>query len=202
MPEFLTAPVGVRPLGFLAGPVFAPAVAGVRALAFAPGRTEPAELVREAGELEGRMIVLARRSEFSPATGDPEKWRPAAGYGWGTVRLGRELGVGELVTCRRVAQGAPDTTQTGTGRNAFGDVADWSEVLECGCVVSLIGPDDEPEVGDVFTVEGRTYVCFFVDVVSAVGSERYLTLRAVRWNGLTVKRRVEADFEIPTMVEV
>lgn len=143
-------------------------------------------------------IVLARRREFLPATGEPELWKPLAGYGYGTHRLSRDLGLGEVLTVDRTKQASPDLVQSATGKNLFGGVLDWTEQVQVLAVVSLLDAESEPDTGDFFTMEGRRYMVFRVTMHNEAGEERSMTLGGVRWNGLTASLARDMDMVTPT----
>ncbi len=173
-------------------PVFHPVGWAWRTPAFSRPVTTEAE-----DAVPGYRIVLARRSEFSPAGGAPAAWIPAAGYGYGTMQASRDLGIGECLEYTRIAQGSPESEQSATLRNLFGGVGDWSEQVQVLCVVSLLNAASEPAVGDFFRLEGREFIAFRVQMHSAAGEERSMTLNGVRWNGLTEKAAREVNFEAP-----
>ena len=149
--------------------------------------------------MPGYTIVLCRRSEFSPATGAPTEWKPAAGYGYGTARLSRELGIGELLTYDRIKQASPESLQNACGMNLFGGVLDFSETVQILTVVSLLDEGEEPDTGDFFEVEGRTFIISRVQVHSEAGTERSMTLNGIRWNGLTQYKLRDREFDPPAL---
>ncbi len=146
------------------------------------------ELEAKPDRMPGYTIVLARRSEFSPADGAPTHWKPAAGYGWGTAAVSRDIGFGDVLTHDFVDQSAPDLTQSATGRNLFGAIPEGTAMVETLCIVDLLDPEERPAKGDLYTVEGRQYVVWKITLHNEEGTSRHMTLSGIAWDGLTASR--------------
>lgn len=143
-------------------------------------------------------VVLARRSEFHPATGDPEMWKPGLNYGYGTAQLSREIGIGEVLSYKRAKTSEWAGVANACGVNLFGGTGDELEVVDVTAVVSLLSAEEEPDTGDFFTVEGKTFSVLSVNFLSEVGEERHMEMRGIRARGVGKVTVREGQFAEPS----
>jgi hypothetical protein len=131
------------------------------------------------------MIVLARPEDFDFEGADPEWWKPGRLGNFGVARAAREIAWGTVLSMDR-GKAAPTGAEADPhGLLLAGTVGDQTETLSVRCDVMFLRPEDEPDTGDLFTVEGRTWCIYRVDIQSESDSGKEMTVTGIRWNRLT-----------------
>jgi hypothetical protein len=101
------------------------------------------------------------------------------------VQASKTLGWGTVLSIGRGKSAPREARADDVGLLLAGTVGDQTETASVHCDVALMDPDSEPETGDFFTVDGRTFCIFDVQLHSEQDADREMTVSGVLWKGCT-----------------